>query len=149
MMAQSKRLQKELRDFEVDPPSNCSAGPVKDDLHHWHATIIGPDGSPYSGGIFRLDIHFPSDYPFRPPKMVFLNRVFHPNINRNGAICIDILKDQWSPALTISRVLLSISSLLTEPNPNDPLDGESAHLLKTNPSKYNQIAREYTARYAS
>ncbi|KAH3759164.1 ubiquitin-conjugation enzyme [Pelomyxa schiedti] len=148
-MALSKRIQKELRDFEHDPPSNCSAGPVRDDLNHWQATIIGPDGSPYAGGIFRLDIHFPADYPFKPPKIVFLNRVFHPNINRNGAICLDILKDQWSPALTISRVLLSISSLLTDPNPNDPLDGESAHLYKTNRAKFDQVAREYTARYAN
>eukprot|EP01105_Mastigella_eilhardi_P028146 TRINITY_DN90_c0_g1_i3.p1 TRINITY_DN90_c0_g1~~TRINITY_DN90_c0_g1_i3.p1 ORF type:complete len:175 (-),score=42.62 TRINITY_DN90_c0_g1_i3:85-534(-) len=148
-MAALKRIQKELKDIERDPPTNCSAGPVAEDLFHWQATIMGPDGSSYQGGVFFLDIHFPSDYPFKPPKITFTTKVYHPNINRNGAICLDILKDQWSPALTISRVLLSISSLLTDPNPNDPLDPESAHLYKTNRARFDQVAREYTAKYAT
>ena len=104
-----------------DPPASCSAGPVGDDLFHWSATIMGPDDSPYSGGVFFLNIHFPSDYPFKPPKITFTTRIYHPNINSNGSICLDILKDQWSPALTISKVLLSICSLLCDPNPDDPL----------------------------
>ena len=108
-----KRIQKELVDFNKDPPANCSAGPVNDsDLFHWQATIMGPSDSPYQGGVFFLNIHFPTDYPFKPPKCTFTTRIYHPNINSNGSICLDILKDQWSPALTISKVLLSISSLL-------------------------------------
>lgn len=59
--------------------------------------------SPYSGGVFFLDIHFPTDYPFKPPKVNFTTRIYHPNINSNGSICLDILRDQWSPALTISK----------------------------------------------
>lgn len=99
-----KRIQRELQELGRDPPANCSAGPVGDDLFHWQATIMGPDESPYSGGVFFLDIHFPADYPFKPPKVSFTTRIYHCNINSNGGICLDILKDQWSPALTISKV---------------------------------------------
>ena len=70
---------------------------------HWQATIMGPGDSPYSGGVFFLAIHFPTDYPFKPPKVNFTTRIYHPNINSNGSICLDILRDQWSPALTISK----------------------------------------------
>jgi len=108
-----KRINKELQDLGKDPPANCSAGPVGDDLFHWQATLMGPSDSPYQGGVFFLDIHFPADYPFKPPKIHFTTRIYHPNINANGGICLDILKDQWSPALTTSKVLLSICSLLT------------------------------------
>jgi len=73
---------------------------------HWQATIMGPGDSPYSGGVFFLAIHFPTDYPFKPPKVNFTTRIYHPNINSNGSICLDILRDQWSPALTISKGMI-------------------------------------------
>ncbi|KAF4644917.1 ubiquitin-conjugating enzyme subfamily protein [Toxoplasma gondii] len=143
-----KRINKELNDLSKDPPTNCSAGPVGDDMFHWQATIMGPEDSPYSGGVFFLNIHFPSDYPFKPPKVNFTTKIYHPNINSQGAICLDILKDQWSPALTISKVLLSISSLLTDPNPDDPLVPEIAHLYKSDRMRYDQTAREWSQKYA-
>ena len=144
-----KRIQKELIDLGKDPPSNCSAGPIDEkDQFHWQATIMGPDESPYSGGVYFLNIHFPTDYPFKPPKCNFTTRIYHPNINSNGSICLDILKDQWSPALTISKVLLSISSLLCDPNPDDPLVPNIAHEYKTDKSKYEASAREWTRKYA-
>jgi ubiquitin-conjugating enzyme E2 D/E len=143
-----KRIQRELQELGRDPPANCSAGPVGEDLFHWQATIMGPDESPYSGGVFFLDIHFPNDYPFKPPKVTFTTRIYHCNINSNGGICLDILKDQWSPALTISKVLLSVCSLLTDPNPGDPLVPEIANLLKTNLTQHDATAREWTAKYA-
>ena len=130
--------------------------------------------SPYSGGVFFLAIHFPTDYPFKPPKVNFTTRIYHPNINSNGSICLDILRDQWSPALTISKgtrvcfpfcgeqipvhsylglmiyilVLLSICSMLTDPNPDDPLVPEIAHVYKTDRSRYESTAREWTRKYA-
>ncbi|CAD0199965.1 unnamed protein product [Chrysodeixis includens] len=104
--------------------------------------------SPYQGGVFFLTIHFPTDYPFKPPKVAFTTRIYHPNINSNGSICLDILRSQWSPALTISKVLLSICSLLCDPNPDDPLVPEIARIYKTDREKYNELAREWTRKYA-
>ena len=144
----SLSLASELVDLGKDPPANCSAGPVGDDMFHWQATIMGPDDSPYAGGVFFLDIHFPADYPFKPPKVHFTTRIYHCNINSNGGICLDILKDQWSPALTISKVLLSICSLLTDPNPDDPLVPDIAQLLKTDRARHDSTAREWTSKYA-
>ena len=147
-MAQ-KRINKELNDLQKDPPTNCSAGPVNpDDLFNWSATIMGPSDSPYQGGVFFLTIRFPSDYPFKPPKISFQTKIYHPNINANGSICLDILKDQWSPALTISKVLLSISSLLTEPNPDDPFVPDIAQLYKTDRKTYEKNVKEWTKKYA-
>ncbi|KAJ8656976.1 ubiquitin-conjugating enzyme E2-16 kDa [Lichtheimia ornata] len=144
-----KRIQKEFKDITRDPPSSCSAGPVDDDTFHWQATILGPEDSPYQGGVFYLSIHFPTDYPFKPPKVNFTTKIYHPNINSNGSICLDILKDQWSPALTISKVLLSVCSLLTDPNPDDPLVPDLAHIYKTDRARYESTAREWTRKYAS
>ncbi|KAL9247160.1 hypothetical protein vseg_020623 [Gypsophila vaccaria] len=144
----SKRILKELKDLQKDPPTSCSAGPVGEDMFHWQATIMGPTESPYAGGVFLVSIHFPPDYPFKPPKVAFKTKVYHPNINSSGSICLDILKEQWSPALTISKVLLSICSLLTDPNPDDPLTPEIAHMYKTDRSKYEMTARSWTQKYA-
>eukprot|EP01010_Urceolus_cornutus_P001191 NODE_1713_length_781_cov_424.769126_g1332_i0.p1 GENE.NODE_1713_length_781_cov_424.769126_g1332_i0~~NODE_1713_length_781_cov_424.769126_g1332_i0.p1 ORF type:complete len:150 (+),score=33.49 NODE_1713_length_781_cov_424.769126_g1332_i0:75-524(+) len=146
-----KRINKEFKDLSKDPPANTSAGPVNPavDMFNWKATIIGPEASPYEGGLFFLNIHFPSDYPFKPPKVQFTTKIYHPNINSNGGICLDILKDQWSPALTISKVLLSICSLLTDPNPDDPLVPDIAQLYKKDRKKFNEAATDYTKRFAT
>ncbi|XP_078421470.1 ubiquitin-conjugating enzyme E2 D4-like isoform X1 [Cetorhinus maximus] len=143
-----RRILKEYQDLERDPPALCSAGPVGDDYFHWQATIMGPSDSPYQGGVFFLNIHFPSDYPFKPPKVSFTTKIYHPNINSNGSICLDILRSQWSPALTLSKVLLSICSLLCDPNPDDPLVPEIAHTYKSDREKYNKLARDWTNKYA-
>jgi len=111
---------------------------------------MGPDGSPYSGGIFFLRITFPEEYPFKPPKVIFKTKIYHCNINHNtGAICLDILKDNWSPALTISKVLLSICSLLTDANPADPLVPTIAHQYTHNREEHDRTARDWTKLYAS
>jgi len=145
-----RRIQRELTDIKNDPPAGCTAGPVKDtDLFTWQAMIFGPSDSPFAGGIFQLQIHFPSEYPFKPPIVTFKTKIYHPNINAAGGICLDILKDKWSPALTISKVLLSILSLLTDANPNDPLVPEIAQIYKNNRGRYDATAREWTQAYAT
>ncbi|KAM0675793.1 hypothetical protein GVAV_000568 [Gurleya vavrai] len=139
----NKRLQRELEDFQKDPPSNCSAGPKsKDDFSNWRATIIGPDGTPYAGEAYELEIKIPPNYPFSPPLITFITPIYHCNI-KNGSICLDILKTAWSPALTISKILLSISSLLNEPNPFDPLDAAAANLYINDRQKYDRLARTF------
>ena len=144
-MGSLRRIQNESKEMLTNPPANCSAGPINEqDIFSWNATIMGPEGSPYEGGVFKLKIDFPSDFPFNPPKMLFTTKIYHCNINSAGGICLDILKDQWSPALTISKVLLSICSLLDEPNPNDPLVPEIADLLINNKSLHDENARAYT-----
>ncbi|KXJ25550.1 ubiquitin-conjugating enzyme E2-24 kDa [Exaiptasia diaphana] len=145
----SKRIQKELAAITLDPPPNCSAGPKGDDIYEWYATILGPPGSVYEKGVFFLDIHFPPDYPFKPPKVTFRTRIYHCNINSKGVICIDILKDGWSPALTMSKVLLSIRSLLSDCNPDDPLVGSIATEYLQNKEQHDKTAREWTNRYAT
>lgn len=148
LTASAKRIQKELAEISLDPPSNCSAGPKGDNLYEWVSTIMGPSGSPYHGGVFFLDINFPTDYPFKPPKVMFRTRIYHCNINNNGQICLDILKENWSPALTISKVLLSICSLLTDANPHDPLVGNIAQQYLSDRTSHDKTASEWTRRFA-
>ncbi|KAL1479544.1 hypothetical protein MTO96_051756 [Rhipicephalus appendiculatus] len=143
------RLLKELHEMTTDPPSNCSAG-LKDsgDLFHWQAVIVGPENTPFEGGMFKLSITFPNDYPFKPPTVEFLTKIYHPNINDVGHICLNILGTQWSPALSVGKVLLSICALMCEPNPDDPLMPVIASVYKNNRFQYNATARKWTKEYA-
>jgi ubiquitin-conjugating enzyme E2 D/E len=148
-MSDIKRLQKELSEINKNDVPNISAGPINNNLYEWEAVILGPVDTPYQGGIFKLNISIPSNYPFKPPSVIFKTKIYHPNINSSGSICLDILKSQWSPALTLMKVLLSICSLLSDPNPNDPLVPEIASQLKMNPELYIKTATEWTLTYGS
>ncbi|GAH00214.1 unnamed protein product [marine sediment metagenome] len=142
------RIKKELANLKRDPPANCSAGIFDNDILHWRANIMGPTDTPYAGGIFNLEIYFPGNYPFKPPNIRFLTKIYHPNIDGSGAICLDVLKENWSPALTISKVLISICSLLSDPNPDDPLVPEIADTYKEDREKYNELAKSWTECFA-
>jgi len=144
-----RRIQRELVDIKNDPPLNCSAGPEGEDIYKWEGVIFGPDDSPYSGGVYKLKILFPTEYPFKCPNVTFLTKIYHPNISASGVICLDILKTNWSPALTVTKVLLSICSLLTDPNPKDPLVPEIADLYTNDRQQYEQNARSWTLKYAT
>ena len=145
-----KRIKKELEDFNKDPPEGCSAGPIDDnDMFNWQATFPGPENSPYEGGNFTLKMQFPKDFPFKPPKVEFETKVYHPNVkSATGAICLGILKDDWSPQITVPKILMSISTLLTDPNVEHPLEEEIAKQYTQNRELYDKTAKEWTEKYA-
>jgi ubiquitin-conjugating enzyme E2 D len=144
-----KRLIKELKDIQKDPPSYISAGPMNENLFEWEALLVGPKDTPYEDGCFKLEILIPHDYPIKPPNVIFKTKIFHPNINHNGNICLDILKTNWSPSLTISKILLSICSLLNDPNIEDPLVPDIANMYLKNKKEYFKTAREWTSIHAT
>ena len=111
--------------------------------------IAGPEGTPYEGGLFDCELFLPDDYPMAPPKVLFRTRIYHPNIDKLGRICLDILKNKWSPALQIRAVLLSIQALMSAPNLDDPLDQEIADFWKMNETQAIKNAKDWTLKYAN
>ncbi|XP_069124971.1 uncharacterized protein [Argopecten irradians] len=118
-MGSARRLKKELMMMSEESLENCSASLVNDDLYHWKASILGPEGTPYADGTFELDIRFPAEYPFKPPQVKFETKIYHRHI-RDGEICIDILYSKWRSTFTVNTVMLAISTLLTDPHHQDP-----------------------------
>ncbi|KAI0946911.1 hypothetical protein AcW1_010233 [Taiwanofungus camphoratus] len=143
-----KRIHREIADLKKEDLGAISLAPSDDNLFTWTATIPGPEGSCYEGGLFHVDINLAHDYPFSAPKVTFRTRIYHMNINDRGNICIDILKHNWSPALSLFKVILSLSSLLTDPNPKDPLVPSIATQYVRNRSQHDRTARHWTELYA-
>jgi len=143
-----KRLTNELIQLKKDPLQNCNANPIDNKMDHWNATILGPGGTPYQGGVFELELKFTKYYPFKPPKVRFITPIYHCNINKLGGICIDILKNKWCPALSVGSILVSIYSLLSQPDPKDSLEHSKSNLYKNDRIHYDNLARKYTIRYA-
>ena len=139
---------KETQRLIADPVAGISATPYADNLRYFAVAIEGPADSPYEKGVFQLELFLPADYPMAPPKVRFLTKIYHPNVDKLGRICLDILKDKWSPALQIRTVLLSIQALLSAPNPDDPLDNNVAELWKTNEAEALRRAKDFTESFA-
>jgi len=142
----AKRIQKELAAMLDDPPPGCSIVQMGDDLFRWQVEVQGPPDSPYEGATFTLLVTFPTTYPFKPPKVQFETRIYHPNINQRGDICLDTLSTKWVPSISMAQVMLSITLLLSDPNPSDPINMQAARVLRNNPEEYNRMVRTMVGR---
>jgi ubiquitin-conjugating enzyme (huntingtin interacting protein 2) len=144
-----QRVKKEIEDIKKDSASGVSVEQDPGNPNHLTGLIRGPDDTPYAKGMFTVDIMIPADYPFSPPKMKFTTKLWHPNVSSvTGAICLDILKDQWSPALTTKTALLSLQALMCAAEPNDPQDNEVATMYKSTPDRFKAVAAFWTECYA-
>ncbi|GMM44616.1 E2 ubiquitin-conjugating protein [Pichia kluyveri] len=151
-----KRLLRELKEITKNPIDGIIASPLNDnDLFHWRCIITGPNDTPYEFGIFEAILNFPSDYPLSPPTMKFLTPIFHPNIYKDGKVCISILHspgndplnyesadERWGPLQSIEKILLSVSSMIADPNPNSPANIDAAVLWRNNKDKYNETVKK-------
>ncbi|KAI1322788.1 ubiquitin-conjugating enzyme [Xylariaceae sp. FL0255] len=153
MAASQKRISKELQECLANPPSGMTITlPNEADLHKWSASLAGPPGTVFSGGLFHITISLPGDYPFKAPAVNFTTRIYHPNITNDsiGNICLSILKpENWKPASRVKAVLEAVRQLLIEPNPDDPLEPRIADEFKTQRAEFEKTAHAYVKRYAS
>ncbi|XP_064400374.1 ubiquitin-conjugating enzyme E2 N [Halichondria panicea] len=143
-----RRILKETQRLTAEPVPGIEAIPDESNARYFHVSVDGPEDSPFENGKFRLELFLPEEYPMAPPKVRFMTKIYHPNIDKLGRICLDILKDKWSPALQIRTVLLSIQALLSAPNPDDPLANDVAEQWKSNESKAIETARQWTRLHA-
>ncbi|KAJ1977743.1 Ubiquitin-conjugating enzyme E2 T [Dimargaris xerosporica] len=147
------RLKRELELLARDPPTGVICYPEGDSLAQWTAFIKGPRDTPYEGGTFKLQVTIPDRYPFEPPQIHFKTPVYHPNIDPQGRICLNLLKmpphGDWKPSLNVATVLTSLGLLLAEPNPNDPLLVDVANEYREQPVLYATKARQSTQQYAT
>lgn len=144
----SRRIVKETERLSSDPPPGIIASATPGNPRYFQIKVEGPEQTPFEGGIFNLELFLPAEYPMSPPQVRFVTRIYHPNIDWIGRICLDILKEKWSPALQIRTVLLSIQALLSAPNVEDPLNNEAAKLWEEKVDDALRQAREWTAKYA-
>ncbi|KAG1668803.1 Ubiquitin-conjugating enzyme E2 N [Nymphon striatum] len=144
----SQKTPAETQRLMAEPVPGISATPDECNARYFHVIVAGPEGSPFEGGIFKLELFLPEEYPMSAPKVRFVTKIYHPNIDKLGRICLDILKDKWSPALQIRTVLLSIQALLSAPNPDDPLANDVAEQWKINEAQAVRTARQWTVDFA-
>ncbi|EPE36696.1 UBC-like protein [Glarea lozoyensis ATCC 20868] len=152
MASSQKRITKELAEVLGNPPEGIAVNLVDEgNVHNWNIVMDGPEGSPYEGGKFKLLLVLPTDYPFKPPKISFKTRIWHPNVtfDEHGSMCIGILKPEaWKPSSKIMSVLTATQNLLAEPVPDDAVETSAAEKFKNDRPLFNREAREYTRKYA-
>jgi len=148
-MTALRRIQKELSDLNAKPLQNVTFVVDETNILNWSVTIKASADGPYKGGKFIFDLKFDQQFPFKAPDVKFRTKIYHPGINEEGAICLLLLKDEWKPAISLSRVLTTIQEKLNNPSPDDPFNPDIAAELKDNKAKFLATAKEWTKKYAS
>ncbi|XP_032154166.1 ubiquitin-conjugating enzyme E2 N-like [Sapajus apella] len=143
-----QRIIKETQCLLAELVPGIKAEPDESNTRYFHVVIAGPQDSPSKGGTFKLELFLPEEHPMAAPKVRFMTKIYHPNVDKLGRICLDILKDKGSPALQIRIVLLSIQALLSAANPDDPLVNDVVEQWKTNAAQATETARAWTRLYA-
>jgi ubiquitin-protein ligase len=141
-MLSNKRLVNEIKLLKKDPIPDIKLILDDNNIYEMSAEVKGPEDTVYSSGLFKLSIKVPEDYPIKPPSIRFLKPVFHPNIYRDGKICLDVLLNEWSPVQNIRTILISIRSLLADPNPNSPANRDAATLYLKDINTFNKRVLE-------
>lgn len=131
-----KRLMKDLSSVKNNSDKSIFASPLDDNIFLWVAIILGPENTPFEDGTFSLILMFDNTYPQNPPKIKFLSEMFHPNIYQSGELCLDMLKNRWSPSYDVLGILVSVQSLLNDPNIKSPANVEAAELYESNRTEY-------------
>ncbi|CAH1099572.1 unnamed protein product [Psylliodes chrysocephalus] len=148
----AQRIKREFKEvIKSEEVAKCAIKVelLNDSYTELKGEIAGPPDTPYEGGNFVLEIRVPETYPFNPPKVRFITKIWHPNISSvTGAICLDILKDQWAAAMTLRTVLLSLQALLSAAEPDDPQDAVVARQYKENLEMFKLTAKHWTNAYA-
>ncbi|KAI0284942.1 ubiquitin-conjugating enzyme [Russula aff. rugulosa BPL654] len=124
---------------------------VNDSMQEFYVWFYGPSETPFAGGIWKIHVELPDQYPFKSPSIGFMNKIFHPNIDElSGSVCLDVINQTWSPMFDMINIFeVFLPQLLRYPNPSDPLNGEAAALLMRHPKEYEQRVKEYVQRYAT
>lgn len=144
----NKRIIKEFAQLQKENLDGVTIYIDNECARHMYVDMMGPKETPFEGGKFRIELFLDATYPINAPRARFLTKIYHPNMDPTGAICLDILKDKWSPALQIRSLILSLSALMSEPNVNDPLNVQISKIWKENRKEAEKIAREWTKLYA-
>eukprot|EP01129_Flabellula_baltica_P007573 TRINITY_DN2968_c0_g2_i1.p1 TRINITY_DN2968_c0_g2~~TRINITY_DN2968_c0_g2_i1.p1 ORF type:complete len:149 (-),score=37.37 TRINITY_DN2968_c0_g2_i1:26-472(-) len=146
MTTSRERIESDLQYLAEHPPVSCSVD-VLEDIYHLKASFLGPEDSPYSGGIFEVDVILDDAYPFVPPTLKFLTKIYHPNVGEDGSVSLHLLGEKWTLETKLSDLLLGVAALLAVPNCDDPKEPEIAHMYKTNQAEFESIAKEWTRKY--
>ncbi|RAO64484.1 uncharacterized protein BHQ10_000496 [Talaromyces amestolkiae] len=151
-MGSMKRISKELAELMETPPAGISVQLADEsDVYKWKVSMKGPEGTPYQGGTFLVNLTLPNEYPFKPPTVSFATKIYHPNVSNDdkGSMCLGMLKsDEWKPSSRIAAVLEFARQLLVEPMPDDAVEGRIAEQYSNDRKRFEEVARDWTRRYA-
>lgn len=152
-MQKNIRIQREFKDLQNEPLEGVGIYNLDDKMDSFMVQLVGQNDTPYEHGLFELNIHIPTKYPFEPPQINFKTPIYHPNIDKAGRICLDLLKPRpdgnWNPSISLKILLSSIKYLMINPNLDDPLEMDIAELCKYNPNEFKKRANDQTKLYAN